>query len=91
VIIISLLAGQNILFHLFSGSLMLGAFYMATDPITSPKTQLGRYIFGAGVGIIIMSMRLWGWLPEGTTFAILGMNLLVPLINRYTKPKPKHA
>ncbi len=91
VILVSILTGQSILFHLFSGSLILGAFYMATDPVSSPKTQLGRYIFGFGVGLIIMAMRLWGWLPEGTTFAIIGMNLLVPFINRFTKPKPKTA
>ncbi len=89
VVLISLITGQNVLFHLLSGSLIIGAFYMATDPVSSPKTQLGRYIFGFGVGLIIIAMRLWGWLPEGTTFAIIGMNLLVPLINRYTKPKPK--
>jgi Na+-translocating ferredoxin:NAD+ oxidoreductase subunit D len=91
VVIICLLTGENILFHLFSGSLILGAFFMATDPVSSAKTQAGRYIFGAGIGLIIMAMRLWGWLPEGTTFAIIGMNLLVPLINRYTRPKPKIA
>ena len=89
VVLVSLITGQNVLFHLLSGSLIIGAFFMATDPSSSPKTQLGRYIFGFGVGLIIISMRLWGWLPEGTTFAIIGMNLLVPLINRYTKPKPK--
>ncbi len=89
VILVSLFTGQNVLFHLLSGSLLLGAFFMATDPITSPKTQPGRYIFGFGVGLIIMAMRLWGWLPEGTTFAIIGLNLFVPLINRYTRPKPK--
>ncbi len=91
VVLVSLITGQNVLFHLFSGSLIIGAFYMATDPVSSPKTQLGRYIFGFGVGLIIISMRLWGWLPEGTTFAIIGMNLLVPLINRYTRPKSKTA
>ncbi len=89
VVLVSLITGQNVLFHLLSGSLIIGAFFMATDPVSSPKTQLGRYIFGFGVGLIIIAMRLWGWLPEGTTFAIIGMNLLVPLINRYTKPKPK--
>lgn len=88
VVLVCILTGQNILFHLFSGSLIIGAFFMATDPASSPKTQLGRYIFGFGVGLIIIAMRLWGWLPEGTTFAIIGMNILVPLINRYTKPKP---
>lgn len=89
VILVSLLTGQNIMFQLLSGSLLLGAFFMATDPISSPKTQPGRYIFGFGVGLIIIAMRLWGWLPEGTTFAIIGMNLFVPIINRYTRPKPK--
>ncbi len=89
VVLVCLFTGENVLFHLLSGSLLLGAFFMATDPITSPKTQPGRYIFGFGVGLIIMAMRLWGWLPEGTTFAIIGMNLLVPVINRYTRPKPK--
>ncbi len=89
VVLVSVFTGQNVLFHLLSGSLLLGAFFMATDPISSPKTQPGRYIFGFGVGLIIMAMRLWGWLPEGTTFAIIGMNLLVPVINRYTRPKPK--
>lgn len=81
VIVVALLSGQNPLFHLFSGSLILGSFYMATDPVTSPKSNNGRYIFGIGVGLIIMAMRLWGWVPEGTTFAILGMNYLVPFIN----------
>lgn len=81
VVVVALLSGQNPLFHLFSGSLILGSFYMATDPVTSPKSNNGRYIFGIGVGIIIMAMRLWGWVPEGTTFAILGMNYLVPFIN----------
>ncbi len=89
VVIVSLLTDQDILFHLFSGSLILGAFFMATDPITAPKTQPGRYIFGFGAGLMIMAMRLWGWLPEGTTFAIIGMNLLVPLINRYIRPRQK--
>ncbi len=89
VVLICILTGQDVLFHLLSGSLLIGAFFMATDPSSSPKTQPGRYIFGFGVGLIIMAMRLWGWLPEGTTFAIIGMNLFVPIINRYTRPKPK--
>lgn len=91
VVVVSLLTGQNIAFHLFSGSLILGAFFMATDPVSSPKTQTGRYIFGFGVGLIIMAMRLWGWLPEGTTFAILAMNLFVPLINKLTRPQTKQT
>lgn len=81
VAVVALLVGQNPLFHIFSGSLILGAFFLATDPVTSPKSNNGRFIFGIGIGIIIMSIRLWGWVPEGTTFAILGMNYLVPFIN----------
>jgi len=91
VVVVSLFTGQNIAFHLFSGSLILGAFFMATDPVSSPKTQRGRYIFGFGVGLIVMTMRLWGWLPEGTTFAILAMNLFVPLINKLTRPQTKQT
>jgi Na+-translocating ferredoxin:NAD+ oxidoreductase subunit D len=81
VAVVALLMGQNPFFHLFSGSLILGAFYMATDPATSPKSNNGRWIFGIGIGLIVISIRLWGWVPEGTTFAILGMNYLVPFIN----------
>lgn len=73
--------GQNPFFHVFSGSVLMGAFFMATDPVTSPKSDGGRWIFGVGVGLLVMAMRLWGWLPEGTTFAILGMNYMVPFIN----------
>lgn len=90
VIIISILTGENPFFHVLSGSLLLGAFFMATDPVTSPKSQSGRFVFGVGIGFIVMAMRLWGWLPEGTTFAILGMNLVVPAIDKYlNKNKPK--
>ncbi len=81
VAVVAMLNGQNPLFHIFSGSVLLAAFFMATDPVTSPKSNNGRLIFGVGVGLIIMSIRLWGWIPEGTTFAILGMNYFVPFIN----------
>ena len=81
VAVMAVINGQNPFFHIFSGSVILGAFFMATDPVTSPKSDNGRWIFGIGVGLLIMVMRLWGWLPEGTTFAILGMNYLVPFIN----------
>lgn len=89
VILISLLAGHNPLFHLFSGSLMIGALFMATDPVTSPKQNLGRWIFGAAVGVIIMLFRFYSVFPEGTTFAILGMNMLVPIINARTTASKK--
>ncbi len=75
------------LFHLLSGGLILGAFYIATDTMTSPITPLGRYIFGAGCGAFTFVFRLYSGLPEGVCYAILLMNLLVPLIDRYTRPK----
>jgi electron transport complex protein RnfD len=74
------------LFHLFSGGLMLGTFFMATDPVTTPLTKKGRFLFGSGCGILIMVIRYFGGLPEGVMYAILFMNALVPLINRYTRP-----
>ena len=80
-VVMALLVGQNPLFHIFSGSAILAAFFMVTDPATSPKSNNGRWLFGIGVGLIVMIIRLWGWVPEGTTFAILGMNYLVPFIN----------
>ncbi len=74
-------------FHILSGGIMLGAFYMATDMVTSPLTKRGRIYFGIGCGLLTVVIRLYGGYPEGVTFAILLMNLLVPLIDRYTLPK----
>jgi len=76
------------LFHIFSGGLMLGAFFMATDMVTSPVTQRGRIIFAIGCGLLTTTIRLWGGLPEGVTYSILIMNLFVPLIDKYSMPKP---
>ncbi|MBN2483215.1 MAG: RnfABCDGE type electron transport complex subunit D [Candidatus Omnitrophica bacterium] len=76
------------LFHLFSGGLLIGALFMATDPVTTPVTKLGRYIFAIGCALMIMVIRYFGGLPEGVMYAILFMNAFVPLINRYTVPKP---
>ncbi|MFC1576643.1 RnfABCDGE type electron transport complex subunit D [Candidatus Omnitrophota bacterium] len=75
------------LFHLLAGGFMLGAIYMATDPVTSPVTKKGRWIFGAGCGLITMIIRLWGGLPEGVMYSILLMNALTPLLNRTTRPR----
>jgi electron transport complex protein RnfD len=75
------------LFMLFSGGLVLGAMYMATDMVTSPTTNKGRWIFGAGIGLLVVVIRLWGGLPEAVMFAILLMNALVPVINRSTQPR----
>jgi electron transport complex protein RnfD len=77
----------NVLFHIFSGGLILGAFYMATDMVTSPVTFKGRIIFGVGCGVITVLIRQLGGYPEGVSYSILLMNLVVPLIDRYTRPK----
>jgi electron transport complex protein RnfD len=74
-------------FALFSGGLMLGAVYMATDPVTAPITNRGRWIFGIGIGVLVVLIRTWGGLPEGVMYAILIMNALVPFINRATQPR----
>lgn len=75
------------LFSVFSGGLLLGAIYMATDPVTSPLTPRGAWIFGIGVGLIVMLIRVFGGLPEGVMYAILLMNAATPLIDRYTQPR----
>jgi electron transport complex protein RnfD len=75
------------LFMLFSGGLMLGAMYMATDLVTSPVTNLGCWVFGAGIGVLVVVIRLWGGLAEGVMYAILIMNALVPYLNRWTQPR----
>jgi len=75
------------IFHIFSGGIMIGAFFMATDMVTSPVTPLGSWIFGAGAGVIVILIRLFGGLPEGVMYSILFMNAFVPLIDRYTRPK----
>jgi electron transport complex protein RnfD len=74
-------------FMLFSGGLMLGAVYMATDMVTSPVTNRGAWIFGFGIGFLVVLIRVWGGLPEGVMYAILLMNALVPFINRATQPR----
>ena len=76
----------NPLVHLLSGGMMLGAIFMATDYVTSPMTPKGMIIFGAGIGILTVVIRIFGAYPEGMSFAILIMNAFTPLINRYCKP-----
>ncbi|MBO7281927.1 MAG: RnfABCDGE type electron transport complex subunit D, partial [Alistipes sp.] len=75
------------LFHLLAGGAMLGAIFMATDYVTSPMTTKGMVIYGVGIGVITMVIRLWGAYPEGMSFAILLMNAVTPLINKYVKPR----
>lgn len=72
-------------FHLLSGGLILGAFFMATDMITTPLTSKGKIIFGIGCGLITCLIRVWGSYPEGVSFAILLMNALTPMIDRHIK------
>ncbi len=75
------------LFTVFSGGLLFGAVYMATDPVTSPVTPAGAWVFGAGAGLLVVLIRLWGGLPEGVMYAILLMNAATPLIERATQPR----
>lgn len=76
------------LFHILAGGLFLGALYMATDMVTSPMTKTGALVFGVGCGLVTCVIRIWGSYPEGVSFAILFMNALVPLIDRYTRRRP---
>lgn len=71
-----------------SGGLMFGAVFMATDPVTSPMTPRGAWVFGLGVGVLVVLIRLWGGLPEGVMYAILLMNGATPLINRFLPTRP---
>jgi Na+-translocating ferredoxin:NAD+ oxidoreductase subunit D len=74
-------------YHLFTGGLILGAFFMATDYSSSPTTAIGQIIMGVGCGLLTALIRLFGGYPEGVSFAILIMNLFVPLIDKYTLPR----
>ena len=89
VFIITTLAGglDFGVFHLLTGGLFLGAVFCATDYVTSPQTELGRAIFGAGCGLVTVVIRLFGSYPEGVSFAILFMNMLVPYINKISYKK----
>jgi len=75
------------MFALFSGGLMLGAVFMATDPVTAPITNRGRWIFGIGTGAVVVIIRAWGGLPEGVMYSILLMNAMTPFIGRATQPR----
>ena len=75
------------LFHLFAGATMLGAFFIATDPVTASTTPVGRLIFGAGCGLLIYIIRSWGGYPDGVAFAVLLMNLSAPLIDHFSQPR----
>jgi electron transport complex protein RnfD len=74
-------------FHLFSGASMLGAFFIATEPVSAASALRGRFIYGAGIGLFVYLLRTWGAYPDGVAFSVLLMNGAVPLINRYTRPR----
>ena len=78
---------QMAIFHVLAGGVMLGAFFMATDYVTSPLLPMGKVIFGIGCGLITMLIRLWGQYPEGVSFSILIMNCLTPLINNFCQKR----
>jgi electron transport complex protein RnfD len=74
-------------FHLFNGSIIIGAFFIATDPVSASTTNKGRIIFGAAIGVWIYLIREWGGYPDAVAFAVLIMNMAVPLIDYYTRPR----
>ncbi|MBD3610152.1 MAG: RnfABCDGE type electron transport complex subunit D, partial [Gammaproteobacteria bacterium] len=75
------------LFHLFSGAAILGAFFIATDPVTAATSLKGKLWFGAGVGLLTYIIRTWGGYPDGVAFAVLLMNMTAPTIDYYTTPR----
>jgi len=75
------------LFHLFSGGAMLGAFFIATDPVTASTTPRGRLIYGACIGLLVFVIRSWGGYPDAVAFAVLLMNMAAPTIDYYTQPR----
>ena len=77
---------SSISFHLFGGAAMLGAFFIATDPVTAAVSNRGRLIYGAGIGILIYIIRTWGGYPDAIAFSVLLMNMAVPMIDYYCKP-----
>ncbi len=87
VAVFSLCVGAPVGVELLSGGLLLGAIFMATDYVTSPMSHKGQLVYGVMIGIITLVIRLWGAYPEGMSFAILIMNGVTPLINRYMKPR----
>ena len=74
-------------FHMFGGAAMLGAFFIATDPVTAAATPRGQLIYGFGIGMIIYVIRTWGGYPDGVAFAVLIMNMAVPTLDYYTRPR----
>ena len=74
------------LFQVFSGAAMLGAFFIATDPVSACTTPRGRLYYGLGIGVLVYVIRTWGGYPDGVAFAVLLMNMAAPTIDHYTRP-----
>jgi electron transport complex protein RnfD len=74
-------------FHVFSGGAILGAFFVATDPVTASTTPTGRLVYGAGIGVLTYVIRSWGGYPDGVAFSVLLMNMAAPTIDHYTRPR----
>lgn len=88
VALFSFALGQDAVFYILAGGLMLGAFFLATDPVTTPLTRGGRIIFGIGAGILLVLIRRFGSMPEGVAYSILLMNAVTPLIDRFIRLRP---
>ncbi len=86
-IIMCFIFNSNLLFHVLTGGLLLGAFFMATDPVTTPITNTGKIIFGIGCGFLTILIRIKGGFPEGVCYSILIMNMFTPIIDKITKIK----
>ena len=87
VAVLSIPMGRDPLAAVLSGGLILGAFFMATDLVTSPTTRGGKLLFGAGCGVLTSLIRSYGGFPEGVCYSILFMNCLTPLIDKYVQPR----
>lgn len=74
-------------FHIFSGAAIIGAFFIATDPVSASTTPLGKILFGAGIGLLTFVIRTWGGYPDGVAFAVLLMNMVAPTLDHYTRPR----
>jgi len=84
---LSALVGRDPVYEILAGGLMLGAFFMITDMVTTPVTRVGGYIFAGGCAVITVAIRSWGGYPEGVCYSILIMNAITPLIDKYTAPR----
>ncbi len=89
--VLMLCFGQDPLWHMLAGGLVFGAFYLAGDPVTTPVTSSGRVVFALGAAFCLVVIRLWGGYPEGMAYALLLMNGLTPLLNRYLRPRKRRV